>query len=80
MSFINANGSYRARMYHYIRQRNLPHLLDDKKKMTSASAICYKIKPKFFKPPIAVVLNLFIIADPLIIFQEMADRLTMGAG
>ena len=69
-----------TRMYHYIRQRNLPFLLKDEKKMTSACAIYYEIKPKFFKPPIAVVLNLFIIADPLIIFQAIADHLTMGAG
>ena len=31
-------------------------------------------------PSISVVLNLFIIADPLIIFQAIADPLTMGAG
>ena len=41
-----------TRMYHYIRQRNLPYLLDDVKRMTSACAICCEIKPKFFKPPI----------------------------
>ena len=34
-----------TRMYHYIRQRNLPYSLDD------TCAIC-EIKPKFFKPPI----------------------------
>ena len=40
------------RMYHYIRQRNLPYSLDDVKRMTSACGICCEIKPKFFKPPI----------------------------
>ena len=40
-----------TRMYHYIRRRNLPYSIDDVKKMTSASAICCEIKPKFFKPP-----------------------------
>ena len=41
-----------TRMYHYIRQGNLPYLLDDVKKMTSACAIRCEINPKFFKPPI----------------------------
>ena len=41
-----------TRMYHYIRQRNLPYSLDDVKRMTNACAICCEIKPKLFKPPI----------------------------
>ena len=41
-----------TRMYHDIRQRNLPYSFDDVKRMTSAFAICYEIKQKFFKPAV----------------------------
>ena len=57
-----------TRMYHNIQQKNLPYLLDDVKKMTSASAICCKIKPKFFKPPIV---NLIKSSQPF-------ERLSMN--
>ena len=39
-----------TRLYHFVRQKNLPFSLDEIKKMTSSCRICCECKPKFHKP------------------------------
>ena len=44
-------------MYHYVRLHNLPYSLDNIKRMTEACSICCEIKPRFFKPPPAILIK-----------------------
>lgn len=39
-----------ARMYHFLRSRNLPYTMQEVKAMTARCRTCAEIKPRFFKP------------------------------
>ena len=42
-----------TRLYHFVRQKNLPFSLEEIKKMTNACRICSECKPNFYRPPSA---------------------------
>ena len=46
-----------TRMYHYVRLHNLPYSLDNVKSMIESCRICCETKPRFFKPPPAILIK-----------------------
>ena len=39
-----------TRMYHYVKTKNLPYLLDEIQKMTASCRVCAEVKLRFHKP------------------------------
>ena len=39
-----------ARLYHYIKQKNLPYTMDDVKQVCQQCRVCAELKPNFYKP------------------------------
>ena len=39
-----------AKMFHYVRIKNLPYTLDEVRKMISSCRVCTEVKPRFHKP------------------------------
>ena len=56
-----------ARMYHYIRSRNLPYSMQEVKAMTSRCQTCAKMKPRFLRP----------VNPPLIKATQPFERLSI---
>jgi len=42
---------YACRLWHFVRQRNLPHSCEEMRKVCQIYRTCAEVKPSFFKPP-----------------------------
>lgn len=41
-----------ARLYHFVKQKNLPFSMEDVKHICAECQICAELKPRFFRPPL----------------------------
>ena len=46
-----------TRMFHLVRSRNLPYLLDDVKQVTASCPVCAEMKPRFYQKPNASLIH-----------------------